>query len=192
VPRRAASSAFCGSVFPVHEYALCIAACDYAKPLPFALSLRWSSSSTAARVALARKFAVETAIEHRLDTDRPQDAHHLPLKRAAERVEVSDRPPRQDLVAAIEADQMFDLLSRREMTPAGRQIGHAGHIGKRDYTAVCETDALLALPLERGACHIAGMWRASSAWATEHLSRARVRSLFLPGARSKNASRRAA
>ena len=34
-------------------------------------------------VALAGKFAVETAIEHRLDADRKEDAHHLPLKRAA-------------------------------------------------------------------------------------------------------------
>jgi type I restriction enzyme R subunit len=34
-------------------------------------------------VALASKVAVETAIEHRLDADRKEDAHHLPLKRAA-------------------------------------------------------------------------------------------------------------
>ena len=37
-------------------------------------------------VALARSFTGERAIEHRLDTDRPQDTHHLPLKRLAQRI----------------------------------------------------------------------------------------------------------
>jgi hypothetical protein len=54
----------------------------------------------------------------------------LPLKRAAERVEVSDRPPRQDLVAAIETDQMLDLLRYREMPPTGRRSATRGMYGK--------------------------------------------------------------
>jgi hypothetical protein len=52
----------------------------------------------------------------------------LHLKREAERVELGYGPPRQDLAAAIEADQVLDLLCRREMPPAGRQIGHARHV----------------------------------------------------------------
>jgi len=125
-------------------------------------------------VALARKVAVEAAIQRRLDADRQQDAHYLRLHRPTHRVELSDRPPRQDLIAAIKADQMFDLLCRSEMPPARRQIGHAGHIGKRDYAAVFETDALLACSFERRACHRPGMWLALGARATEHPSRARA------------------
>jgi len=44
-------------------------------------------------VALAGKVAVETTVEDRLDADRQEDTHHLPLKRAAQRVELNVRPP---------------------------------------------------------------------------------------------------
>ena len=43
-------------------------------------------------VALAGKFAVETAIEHRFDADGQQDAYHLHLHREAQRVELIPRP----------------------------------------------------------------------------------------------------
>ena len=72
---------------------------------------------------------------------------HLHLKRAAERVKLGDRPPRQELVAAIEADQMLDLLRRRDA--ASRAVWEAND------AAVFETDALLACALERRACHAA-------------------------------------
>ena len=48
---------------------------------------------------------------------------------------------------------MLDLLRRREMSPAGRQIGNARHVRESDDAAVVETDALLARLLERRACH---------------------------------------
>ena len=97
-------------------------------------------------VALAGKFAVETAIEHRLDADRQQDAHYLHLHRAAQRVEPGPRP-RQDLIAAIETDQMVDLLCCREMPPTGRKVGDARHVREGNDAAVVETDALFARSL---------------------------------------------
>ena len=66
-------------------------------------------------------------VEVRLDGDFQEDANHLHLKREAEQVEFCDRSLRQDLVAAIEADQVLDLLRRREILPAGQQIGNARH-----------------------------------------------------------------
>ena len=51
---------------------------------------------------------------------------------------------------------MLDLLRRRVMPPVGREIGDARHLGKGNDAAVSETDALLALSLERGACHRLG------------------------------------
>jgi hypothetical protein len=47
---------------------------------------------------------------------------------------------------------MFDLLCRRKMPPAGREIGNARHIWETDDPTVVETDTLLARSLERGAC----------------------------------------
>jgi hypothetical protein len=41
----------------------------------------------------ACSFAVERAIEHRLDADWQLDAHHLHLQGEAERVELSDGSP---------------------------------------------------------------------------------------------------
>ena len=102
----------------------------------------------------SRSRAGERAVEHPLEADPQEDAYHLHLKREAEGVEFSDRPPRQDLVATIEAYQVLDLLRRREMSPAGRQIGNARHVRESDDAAVVETDALLAHSLERRACHL--------------------------------------
>jgi len=81
-------------------------------------------------VAFASSFAVERAIEHRLKTDRQEDAQYLHLKRAADRVELPVRSPRRDLVPAIEADQVVDLLCCREMPPAGRRSAARGIYGK--------------------------------------------------------------
>ena len=58
----------------------------------------------------SRSRAGERAVEHPLEADPQEDAYHLHLKREAEGVEFSDRPPRQDLVATIEAYQVLDLL----------------------------------------------------------------------------------
>lgn len=99
-------------------------------------------------VALTGGFAVKRAIERRLDADFQEDAYHLHLKREAQRVEFSDRPLREDLVAAIEADQVLDLLRRREIPPAGRQIGNSRHVREGDNSAVLGADAELALSFE--------------------------------------------
>src|SRR6516225_8088113 len=117
-------------------------------------------------VALAGNFAVENAIEYRLDADPPEDAHHLHLHRPAQWVELTGRP-RQNLIAAIEADQVLDLLCRGEMPPAGRQIGNARHVWEGDNAAVFETDALLACSFERRACHRPEMWWAPGAGASD-------------------------
>jgi len=122
-------------------------------------------------VALAGKVAVETAIEHRLDDDRQHDAHHLHLHRAAERVEFGDRPPRQDLIAAIEPDQMLDLLCRRKMPPAGGKVGRARHVWESENAAVVSANAEFTLSFERGACHGSGMWRALGACTSRGLAR---------------------
>ena len=92
-------------------------------------------------------------VEVRLDGDFQEDANHLHLKREAERVEFCDRSLRQDLVAAIEADQVLDLLCHREMPPARRQIGDARHSREGNNAAVFGPDAELALSLERRSCH---------------------------------------
>jgi hypothetical protein len=69
----------------------------------------------------------ETTTEHRLDADWQQDAQRLHLRRAAHRVEPGPRP-RHDLLEAIEADHMPDLLCSRKMPPAGRGVGDARHV----------------------------------------------------------------
>ena len=79
-------------------------------------------------VPLAGSFATERSVEHGLDADFQKNAYHLHLIREAERVEFSDRSARQDLAATIEADQVLDLLCRREIPPAERQIGNARHV----------------------------------------------------------------
>jgi hypothetical protein len=63
--------------------------------------------------------------------------------------------PRQDLGRAVErhAEEVFDLLRRRPVAPAGREIGGTRHVGEGDNAAVRPADAELALSLERGACH---------------------------------------
>jgi len=43
-------------------------------------------------LALAGGFTAELAVEQRLNANRQEDAHHLHLKRLAERVKLSDRP----------------------------------------------------------------------------------------------------
>src|SRR6516225_3633650 len=133
-------------------------------------------------VALAGKLAVEATIEYRLDADPPEDAHHLHLHRQTHWVEFIDRSPRQDLIAAIGANQMLDLLRCRKTPPAGRKVGHTRHIGERDYAAVFETDALLACSFERRACHrpehVAGVRRLGN---RASVACARVRSLFSTG-----------
>ena len=57
---------------------------------------------------------------------------------------------------------MLDLLCRREMTPARRQIRDTRHGGEGNDAAVFGADAGLALSLERRACHrlrnVAGSW----------------------------------
>src|SRR6516165_6209118 len=116
-------------VFPVPRSGLCLR--RHVVRLP-AAELAGELFDDRRAVALAGNFAVETAIEYRPDADPPEDTHHLHLHRPAQWVELTGRP-RQNLIAAIEADQMLDLLRRSEMSPARRQIGHAGHIGKRDY-----------------------------------------------------------
>ena len=50
---------------------------------------------------------------------------------------------------------MLDLC-RRPVPPAGWKLGDSRHAREGDYGAVFETDALLALSLERGACHRLG------------------------------------
>jgi hypothetical protein len=116
-------------------------------------------------------------VEVRLDGDFQEDANHLHLKREAERVEFCDRSLRQDLVAAIEADQVLDLLCHREMPPARRQIGDARHSREGNNAAVFGPDAELALSLERRAWHLTRMWRPPGAVASSP-SRARVRRRF--------------
>jgi hypothetical protein len=59
---------------------------------------------------------------------------------------------------------MLDLLCRREIPPAGRQIGNARHVTEGNDAAVLGADAELALRLRRGACHDSpSMWQAISA-----------------------------
>jgi hypothetical protein len=58
----------------------------------------------------------------------------------------------KDIAAAIEAhpEQMLDLLCRRPMPPAGREIGDAPEERKGHDLAVLVEDAGLALSPERG------------------------------------------
>ena len=69
---------------------------------------------------------------------------------------------------------MLDLLRRREMPPARRQIGDRRHVWVGDHAAFGETDALLALSLERGACHRLG-YVADARCRGKREPRARVR-----------------
>jgi len=50
---------------------------------------------------------------------------------------------------------MLDLLRRREMPPAGRQVGDPRHEWESNDAAIVEADAELARSLEWGACHLA-------------------------------------
>lgn len=79
-------------------------------------------------VALARSFTAERAMECRFDADKKEDAHHLPLKRLAKRVEFSDRPPRQDLAAAIEAFASGITTSSGERERRHERIRSQGEI----------------------------------------------------------------
>jgi hypothetical protein len=63
---------------------------------------------------------------------------------------------------------MLDLLCRREMPPAGRQVGDTRHVGESDDRAVVETDALLARSLEWGPCHRAGDVAVRAVAASRH------------------------
>ena len=69
---------------------------------------------------------------------------------------------------------MLDLLCRREIPPAERQIGNARHVRERDEAAVFSPDAELALSLERRACHRLGYVAVIRVRASTP-SRARVR-----------------
>src|SRR5262249_55217068 len=95
------------------------------------------------------------AVERRLGADWNHDAEHLQLHRAAHRVELLSKAgwPGQDLEATIQADQVLDLLCRREMPPALRQVGDTRHEREGDHAAIVEADALLARSFERRACH---------------------------------------
>src|SRR4029077_16789785 len=57
-------------------------------------------------------------------------------------------------------EQMFDLLRRRPMPPAGWQIGGARHAWERDHAVVVDAYAELALSLERRVCHGSSIWLA--------------------------------
>ena len=62
---------------------------------------------------------------------------------------------------------MLDLLCRREIPPAWRQIGNAQHVREGNDAVVLGADAELALSFERGACHDSpSMWQAISAEAS--------------------------
>jgi len=68
---------------------------------------------------------------------------------------------------------MLDLLRRREMPPAGRELGNSRHVWEGDDSAVLGTDAELALSLKRGACHRLG-YVARTWYLGKQPSRARV------------------
>jgi hypothetical protein len=120
-----------------------------------ALGLRDGLSAPQEYVGGRFERAVKLAVERSLHADREHDAEHLHLHRAAHRIKTSRRP-RQNLVAAIHAEEVLDLLGRREMPPSLRQVGDTRHARIRNYSAIVETDALFARSFERRACHRLG------------------------------------
>ena len=72
------------------------------------------------------------------------------------------------LAAAVEANQVLDLLCRREMPPARGELGNPRHVGERDELAGHRIgDTSLAHALHRGACHRPTTWQVSRAEATD-------------------------
>jgi hypothetical protein len=60
-----------------------------------------------------------------------------------------------DLVAAIQADEVLDVLRRGEMPPVARQLGDTWHAWEGDDPAVFGANAELSRSLQRRACHCA-------------------------------------